>query len=112
MARTKIMLIGCTESVGCNINEYEDMAQFALQHGYFPVIPMKLFPEKVKFAEYYWLRVVGAELLKCDEIITLHDWEQAPVNAKLIQMANMVDIPVTHFSRFLQRESTHKQENL
>jgi len=110
--RTKIMLIGCIDGIDFNIQEYEDMAQFALEHGYSPVIPTKLFPVKTTVQEYNWVRIVGSELLKCDEIVTLHDWEQAPVNTKLIQMANMAAIPVTHFTRFLQRESTHKQENL
>lgn len=39
-------------------------------------------------------------LLKCDFVVTVDDWWNIDSNNKLVQIAQLVDIPVIHITRY------------
>ncbi len=104
MKKEKVLILGIYQG-STNRIEFEAMAQLLRLNGFVASIPQDLFEhvDEPISLRYEAQRILTIELLNCDRVVTLKDWELEKINLKLIGFAHEFNITVDHFTKYLPK---------
>jgi hypothetical protein len=107
MKQPKAFILGMHDVPGGNLSDFEGLGQVLRQAKVFPVIPHRLFDgyDDDTLRQYDAIRVLTGELIECDLIVTMKDWDLVPLNRKLVEIARICDIKIENYTKYLHPAS-------
>ncbi len=86
-----------------SFKEFEVMSNLLRSHEFVPVNPHVFYEgTDIKSVTYHELRrVMALQMLNCDVIVTMPNWEKEPINGNLKNLAHELEIIVEPFTKYI-----------